>query len=252
MAGPLTPSVLRTDLPAYGSAPAVVVLVAAGGGQVGEDGEATFPLGASERERLALLPPGRARIELLRTHWLGRQALGVATGTRADSWLLEQSCARCGGPHGAPRAVRRDGDDSGGWRLSLSHTPAAVCAAVAPAPVGVDVEGPWDAAVLSEVRDEVLCPAERAALDRAGPRWSADLGCLLWTRKEALVKVGVLTLDSLAAVDVSAVRPPVMILVPPGPEAVVLHAVPLPLPGVYCSVAIRPLPVGRDPAADGW
>ena len=82
------------------------------------------------------------------------------------------------GRHGKPRFA-----DHQDWHFNLSHD-AGVCVAVlAPAPVGVDVQGavPFDDGLF----DRMVAPGEQGLRERL--RHSGDLSPL-WTRKEALLK----------------------------------------------------------------
>ncbi|MFE5731747.1 4'-phosphopantetheinyl transferase family protein [Streptomyces sp. NPDC056528] len=96
--------------------------------------------------------------------------------------FLRQPCADCGGPHGKPYLRGHDA------HFSLSHSGDRVLVAVAPVPVGVDVEAiPAD----GPVRDlmSALHPRERTELEAlpVPDRPAAFARC--WSRKEAALKV---------------------------------------------------------------
>ncbi|MFF7850229.1 4'-phosphopantetheinyl transferase family protein [Streptomyces sp. NPDC007910] len=116
-------------------------------------------------------------------HVLLRLVLGRHVGEPPERLVfLRQPCAGCGGPHGKPYLRGHD------VHFSLSHSGDRVLVAVAPVPVGVDVETvPED----SLVRDMTgaLHPRERAELDAlpASVRPAAFARC--WSRKEAALKV---------------------------------------------------------------
>ncbi|MFF4169612.1 4'-phosphopantetheinyl transferase family protein [Streptomyces sp. NPDC001744] len=115
-------------------------------------------------------------------HVLLRLALGRHVGEPPERLVfLRRACAGCGGPHGKPYLRGHD------VHFSLSHSGDRALVAVAPVPVGVDVEAvPADAAVRDVA--SVLHPRERAELDAlpAAARPAALARC--WSRKEAALK----------------------------------------------------------------
>jgi len=76
-----------------------------------------------------------------------------------------------------------------GWAgdCSVSHCDGLAAVALAPVPVGVDVER-RDPAALREAADAFLHPVERRALAGLDPAAAADRLALLWTGKEAVAK----------------------------------------------------------------
>lgn len=162
---------------------------------VGGEQVARADLTASEQSRNARLRRPADRADHLAAHALAlhlARALATDLGEPTDG-RLAQDCPDCGGTdhgvprlHGAPRV-----------HVSLAHARGWVAAAAADVPCGVDVET-MDGAPVEPVPD-VLAPAESAWLARrpAATR-SADF-LRLWTRKEALVKAGVTTLEGLAS-----------------------------------------------------
>lgn len=147
---------------------------------------------AEERRAAALRRP-QDRLDHRAAHLLVRDCVQQLTGVDATSVILRQRCAECGEEgHGAPtvelagrRTLRR-------VHVSLSHGGGVVAAAAAFVPVGVDVERLDRYAG----RTVGLSAAESAWVDGEADPGHAFLR--LWTRKEALVKVGALGLGEAA------------------------------------------------------
>lgn len=79
-----------------------------------------------------------------------------------------------------------------GPELSVAHTTSAVLVAVAPVPVGVDLEDAPDAGDDAGIAELVLSPGELAAWRRCPPGLAHDRLLRAWARKEAVLKgVGV-------------------------------------------------------------
>ncbi|MFC8722104.1 4'-phosphopantetheinyl transferase family protein [Kitasatospora sp. NPDC057198] len=150
-----------------------------------------------ERERLGRFRRDTDRDDYLAAHLLVRYCAAAHLGTDPAAIAFGQRCPGCGsGVHGRPYLTDRPGT-----HLSLSHTNGVIAAAAAPVPVGVDVEhlGPRhdDPTALRHV----LTPAEAALVRGHADPTAAFLR--LWVRKEALIKLGRTTLDSLAELDLS-------------------------------------------------
>ncbi|MFJ5232253.1 4'-phosphopantetheinyl transferase family protein [Kitasatospora sp. NPDC088391] len=151
-----------------------------------------------ERERAGRFRRAADRDDYLAAHLLVRFCAAAQLGVDPADLAFGQRCPGCGSDaHGRPLLTDRPGT----W-LSLSHTNGIIAAAAAPVPIGVDVEhlGPrtTDPASLGHV----LTPAE-AALVRAHPEPTRAF-LRQWVRKEALIKLGRATLDSLPGLDLSA------------------------------------------------
>ncbi|HYY80382.1 MAG TPA: 4'-phosphopantetheinyl transferase superfamily protein [Actinomycetes bacterium] len=154
-------------------------------------------LTAAERRRMAGLRRAGDRADYLAAHALARACAARFAGAAAGPLTLLQRCPRCGGgDHGRP-SLR----ELPGLRLSLSHTSGYVAAMAGWGPVGVDAERSGRALPDDGLAALALSRAERALLDGAADRDGAFLR--LWVRKEALVKLGELSLDALAAADLS-------------------------------------------------
>ncbi|POX37949.1 phosphopantetheinyl transferase-like protein [Streptomyces sp. Ru73] len=166
--------------------PTAAVLAAAG-----PAGELLTP---AERARAdAFRSPGD-RDDFVAAHALVRLCAGRLLGSPAHALTVVQRCGECGRPHGRPRLA--EAPDLG---VSLAHTKGWVAAAAAPGPVGIDVEtdpgGPLDRRLAQRACTE----RELAAVCRQDRPQRAFLR--QWVRKEALVKVGVATLDELSRLD---------------------------------------------------
>lgn len=155
-------------------------------------------LGADERARGRTRHHPAERDAYLAARLLVRGCAAVLTGRGADELSVTQWCAECRtSGHGAPSLV-----GAPEVRISWAHTRGAVVAAAAWDRVGVDVEalGPDDAV---SALAAVLTPAERSQV------WSAAEPSVralrYWTRKECLVKAGLVAASQLARTDLSRV-----------------------------------------------
>lgn len=149
-------------------------------------------LNATERERCARLRQPDDRAAFVAAHVLLRECVASLLGLPPQGVTISQRCARCAGPHGRPTVIGHPG-----LYASLSHARTHVAAVAAWSPCGVDVEQ----ARPMRPRPETLTPDEHGWLaQQADP----TAGLRLWVRKEALVKAGVGTLDTLDAVDTLA------------------------------------------------
>ncbi|MFD4243582.1 4'-phosphopantetheinyl transferase family protein [Streptomyces sp. NPDC058525] len=140
-----------------------------------------------ELDRAESLRAGRFRRfadldRFLVAHICLRDVLGTVLETPPGRLVIDREpCTACGGPHGRPYLPGRP------VHFSLAHAGDLVLVAVAPVPVGVDVEEiPSDALVRDTAaalhEDE---RAELLALSRTS-RPAAFARC--WTRKEAVLK----------------------------------------------------------------
>jgi 4'-phosphopantetheinyl transferase len=156
----------------------------------------------AEVDRAARFVQDTDRRDFVAAHLLVRQVAAAVLGAPPESVRLTQRCERCGGPHGRPFLPAYPDL----W-VSLSHSRGVVAAAAGGVPVGVDIElldGSHDGLLDSS---HVLTSTERELVRRAGkdgPEAAARAFLRLWVRKETLVKLGRITLDSLPTVDVSA------------------------------------------------
>ncbi|MFC5832051.1 4'-phosphopantetheinyl transferase superfamily protein [Nonomuraea insulae] len=141
-----------------------------------------------ERERAAHFMFEQDRVCFIAAHLLIRICAAAVLDADPRELTLLQYCDLHGLGHGRP--YLEQAPDLG---VSFSHTRGYVCAAAGPGKVGVDAEhvrpGPLD----KMLADRVLTPRERALVT------GNDELIRHWTRKEALIKRGELTLDKLGA-----------------------------------------------------
>lgn len=149
-----------------------------------------------ERTRVERFRHQHTRDDFVAAHVLVRECAARLLGAEAAALTLLQQCPDCDRTdHGRPYLAEHPE-----VHVSLSHGHGVVAAAAGFGLVGVDVEQP-SRATAAEVAERVLAPAELARMkahaepDRAFLRY--------WVRKEALIKVGRATLDTLSGVDLS-------------------------------------------------
>lgn len=146
-----------------------------------------------ERDRAQAFHGADDARDFLAAHLLARECVRMLTGVA--SVLIEQRCAECGGPHGKPSVP-----DLPDVHVSWSHSHGHVGAVAAAVPVGVDVEArsrPHDIERL--VRRTATTDEGAAILADTDP----DGAYLrMWVAKEALVKVGAITLGAFGRTDV--------------------------------------------------
>lgn len=150
-----------------------------------------------ERDRAAAFHFGGDRQDYVAAHVLARLCAAAVCHVPVGRLTWRQLCPQCGGRHGRPSVA-----EAPDLKLSLAHTPGHVVAAAATGPIGVDVEAVQPGLHLAHLAPAVLSDAEVRVLGAAPDREVAFLR--QWVRREALVKVDALTLDTLRTVDVSA------------------------------------------------
>jgi 4'-phosphopantetheinyl transferase len=157
----------------------------------------TALLTSAERARGAQLRRQSDQRDFVAAHILVRLCAAAVLGEPASSLMVLQRCEVCGGPHGRPVLVGHEA-----WHVSLSHSAGVVAAAVAPTPVGVDIER-FDPRLGARSMSTLVLTAAEATRVEASADPALDF-LRMWVRKESLVKLGVITLDELGQVDVSA------------------------------------------------
>ncbi|MEV5850321.1 4'-phosphopantetheinyl transferase superfamily protein [Streptomyces sp. NPDC051985] len=146
---------------------------------------AVAELDGRERSRAAGFLRPRDGLLYTAAHIALRRLLAAVLGVSPqDVAYVRELCPGCGAPHGRP-AVRPGPEPAP--HFSLSHSGGCALVAVAPAPVGVDIQRrPTERA--TEVCVGLLHPGERAELEALPrDRRAAALG-QLWARKEAYLK----------------------------------------------------------------
>ncbi|MCA2190342.1 4'-phosphopantetheinyl transferase family protein [Nonomuraea cavernae] len=145
----------------------------------------------AELERAARFVFDADRRAFVAAHLLVRLCAADVLGIEPGGLTLLQHCAVHGPGHGRPYI--RQAPSLG---VSLSHTRGYVCAAAGRGRVGVDAErvpaGPLNEALAATA----LTPRERALVS------GNDELIRHWTRKEALIKRGELSLDLLGSVEI--------------------------------------------------
>lgn len=134
-------------------------------------------LGAQEQARLAAMRSPRRRAQFLAGRGLLRTLLAHARGGAPQDWMLSA-------PDAGPPTV--EGQD--GIHLALSHSGGWTAAAVADAPIGVDIEVPTRPRDLDGLAALCCDEAERALLMEAAGAQREMLFYEMWTAKEAWIK----------------------------------------------------------------
>jgi 4'-phosphopantetheinyl transferase len=162
---------------------------------------------AAEKHRAASFRQLRDRNDYIAAHVLVRVAVERMTGVSAKSVVVRQHCESCGGAHGRPHV-----DTWPAVCVSLSHTRGVVAAAVSYTSISIDAELRQfciDDSVIDSFATSVEAQMLRNLPTCIGVRRQCSTRQLaalrLWLRKEALVKMGLVSLDSLTQVDLSAV-----------------------------------------------
>jgi len=150
-------------------------------------------LSEEERARAAAIRFEGDRDSMVAAHLLARMCAAWVLGTSVGDLTIEQHCSSCARPHGRPTVVQAPE-----LAVSWSHTRGHVAATAGAGPLGIDIEA-LPGRNSDALPRRVLAPAEvRWMLAAADPQ-AAFLS--LWVRKEALIKVGLLTLGTLSTVD---------------------------------------------------
>ncbi|MFF3492615.1 4'-phosphopantetheinyl transferase family protein [Streptomyces sp. NPDC002795] len=194
-------------------------------------GDAADILDAEESRRAAAFHFERHRVRYVSAHLALRAILGERLGRApGDVRFTRLPCPGCGGPHGRPALA-----DVPGPHFSLSHSGDLALVALAPAPVGADVEELPTPKVAEELT-AVLHPRERAELAAlAGPRERRLGVARAWVRKEAYLKGLGTGLSRGTDRDYVGVRADS----PGAPDGWSLHDVPMP-EGYTAAVAVDP------------
>ncbi|WP_354640082.1 4'-phosphopantetheinyl transferase family protein [Kitasatospora camelliae] len=151
-----------------------------------------------EQARAARFRRDRDRNDFVAAHLLVRRCAARLLEIPPAEVEFVQHCADCSIPgHGRPGVAGRPEVS-----LSLSHTTGVVAAAAGFTPVAVDVEQLGSRQADPAVLARVLAPAEEKLVSAHPDPETAFLR--QWVRKEAMIKLGLLELDSLATADLSA------------------------------------------------
>jgi 4'-phosphopantetheinyl transferase len=159
-------------------------------------------LTADEQQRMARLRRRQDRDDFLAAHWLVRVSVARVLSLAPEEVSIVQRCATCGGPHGRPVVAGHPG-----MGVSLTHSRGVVAAAAGAVTVGVDVEAmppagdPTAGNLTAGELATALTAPEIAAVEAAPDRGRALR--LVWARKEACLKAGLVDLDGLGGFDLS-------------------------------------------------
>lgn len=180
----------------------VVVLSTDAKTVLGNERLASIKLSQVENERAKKFVRQCDRENFAAVRILARCAAAMEIGCHPDNVAIVQQCKNCGGAHGQPYLPQFPE-----LHISWSHTETGIAVAIGRAPVGVDIES-WSSGERSrDIAAEALAPDEHAFIQaiEANHPFSPDKDrCLsasnsailrLWTCKESLVKLGLLSLE---------------------------------------------------------
>jgi 4'-phosphopantetheinyl transferase len=160
-------------------------------------GDAEALLSGAELARAGAFRQPSDRIDFVAAHALVRLcAARQLPGVEADGLTVVQRCAQCGGAHGRPMLL-----EAPQLAVSLAHTQGYVAAVAGFGPVGVDAEMTTRRHDLPAA-ELALHPSELDAVTAASDPPLAFLRH--WVRKEALVKLGVATIDGMRSLNLAA------------------------------------------------
>jgi 4'-phosphopantetheinyl transferase len=135
-----------------------------------------------ERQRHAAISSDQRRGQFLAGHWLLRRLAAQIHGGEPEHWLFSAS------PDGAPRLHSKLRPAEAPLFASLSHSGEWLAAAIAPFPIGIDLELPAKQRDLLALADAAFSPAERAQLRAMADRDRVSAFYLYWTIKESVGK----------------------------------------------------------------
>lgn len=141
-------------------------------------------LDEAERERAHRLHGADDRRRFLTAHVLLRELLARHLRVPPAELLFRRDpCPACGGPHGRPSLI----EPAAAPQFSLSYSADLILVAIAPRPVGVDVES-FPRVSDADAVAGLLHPLERAQVSAAAEAERAAVFTRLWARKEAYLK----------------------------------------------------------------
>jgi 4'-phosphopantetheinyl transferase len=139
-------------------------------------------MGEAELARLAAMGSETRRRQFIAGHWLARDVAAGFTGTNPHDWLLVAAA------NGAPELHLRSTSRRQGIHLSLSHSGEMVAAAIAPFPLGIDLESTDRVRDWLALADHVFAPEECKQLLLLPESERQELFYRYWTLKEACGK----------------------------------------------------------------
>ena len=135
-------------------------------------------LSPAEQRRLNRIAASARRSQFIAGRWFARQLLAAVHGDRPEQWRLTA-------PDEGPPRVEHPAIPA---HISLSHSGDHLACAVAPSPVGLDLEAPRRTRNFLALADVVCCAGEKARLLAAQPAGREALFYECWTLKEAWLK----------------------------------------------------------------
>lgn len=160
-----------------------------------------------EKQRECAFIDEQSRADFIAAHLLGRVVASLLCGKPPEHLTLQQYCPDCNGPHGPPRI-----EEDPSLVLSMSHSSGVIAVAAAYGQIGIDVERCRTGVSQKQIYETVFSPAESAfvasinespeMVDAKTSTARRDIAFLrYWSRKEAMIKTGQLTLDTMASFD---------------------------------------------------
>ncbi len=147
-------------------------------------------LGPEEMRHLQRLQRPLDRRRFVAAHAALRAALGLRLDSDpAELELARAPCSECGAPHGRPVILRPGGSLArrAGLHFSLSRSGNHALIAIAPVPVGADIEALPEPNMCKRLA-ALLHPREQALIVGAPDEHRQILFTRLWCRKEAYLK----------------------------------------------------------------
>jgi 4'-phosphopantetheinyl transferase len=149
-----------------------------------------------ERHRRMSFVHESDRRDFVAGHTLARDIVAATLARDPRLVQIEQTCEFCGRAHGRPSIA---GEPALG--LSISHASGIVAVATGNGAVGIDVELTTSMPLDEQVVVDVMADAEQRLILRSSDPQLAFLR--QWVRKEAVVKAGLATIDSLRLLDLA-------------------------------------------------
>jgi phosphopantetheine--protein transferase-like protein len=139
-------------------------------------------LSENERQRLSTMTAPQRRRQFLAGHWLLRRLAAQVHGGAPTQWSLSA------GPDRVPWLHSISRPDAAPIHASLSHSGDWLAVAIAPNPIGVDLERPARSRDLLALAAAVFSPDECAELRRMPEGERAAAFYVFWTIKESVGK----------------------------------------------------------------
>lgn len=153
-------------------------------------------LSAEERLRVKSLHRSEDQGDFVASHSASRILLSFLSRKSPEELRISQRCSNCGAAHGKPVV------DNAPFFVSWSHSRGVVASVASRRPAAIDIERSTRSFLR---RPGWLSDGEDRQLASVAP----TAACYqIWTRKEALIKLGLASLSSLRSIDTSMVPLP--------------------------------------------